>query len=316
MLPATRPELEEQGRLDDQAPWYCRQDAEKNAWTASAAEGQRMVDAVVDAWVARIDRERRTRSLSGLPSWRRAAAPGCSRALWPTEGCPDSLYGRQTDQTRSLPETLSMAEMLTIDPQHLKGRHITRAVEVLQNGGVIIYPTDTIYGLGCDITNKEAIERVRRIKGRSHKKPMSFVCSDLTRVSHYAHVTNYAYRILKRCLPGPYTFVLPATRETPRILQTRQKTVGLRLPDHPVPVALVTELGNPILSTSANRSDEEVLTDPVELQETMGNEVDLILECGTLPVMPSSVISLVGDRIEILREGQGDLDYFRREAAV
>ncbi len=208
-----------------------------------------------------------------------------------------------------------MVDMLTVDPQNLKGRHISRAVEVLRSGGVIIYPTDTIYGLGCDITNKEAIDRILQIKGRSHNKPMSFVCADLTNVSKYAHVSNHAYRILKRHLPGPYTFVLPATRETPRILQTKRKTVGLRVPDHPVPIRLVQELGNPILSTSANRSDEDVLTDPEELKGMLGAGVDLMLECGRLPVMPSSVISLLDDRVEILREGQGDLTDLRREAA-
>jgi len=207
-----------------------------------------------------------------------------------------------------------MAKILNIDPQHMKGRRIKQAADLLRDGGVIIYPTDTVYGLGCDITNKEAIERIRRIKGRSNKKPMSFVCADLSNVSNYAHVSNHAYRILKRSLPGPYTFVLPATRETPRILQTKQKTVGLRVPNHPVPLALVAELGNPIISTSANYTDQEILTDPYELEQTMGKQVDLILECGQLPVMPSSVISLIGDKVEILREGQGDLDYFRREA--
>ena len=135
-----------------------------------------------------------------------------------------------------------MVDMLTVDPHNLKGRHIRRAAEVLRDGGVIIYPTDTIYGLGCDITNREAVERVQLIKGRSHKKPMSFVCADLTNVSKYAHVSNHAYRILKRFLPGPYTFVLPATRETPRILQTKQKTVGLRVPSHPVCMALLASL--------------------------------------------------------------------------
>ncbi len=204
-----------------------------------------------------------------------------------------------------------MAEILTIDPEHLKGRHLQRAAAVLRDGGVVIYPTDTIYGLGCDITNKGAIERIRRIKGRSHRKPMSFVCADLANVSRYAQVSTFAYRILRRSLPGPYTFVLPATRETPRVLQTKQKTVGLRVPAHAVPLALVTELGNPILSTSANLSEQEVLTDPGDLQRVLGAQVDLILECGHLPVMPSSVISLVGDRVEILREGQGDLSLFR-----
>ena len=206
-----------------------------------------------------------------------------------------------------------MAEILTVDPEHLRGRHIKRAVEVLRQGGVIIYPTDTIYGLGCDITCKSAVEKIRLIKRRDAKKPMSFVCADLANISQYAHVSNYAYRMLKRCLPGPYTFVLPATRETPRMLQTKQKTVGLRVPDHPVPLAMIEALGNPIITTSANHSNEEVLTDPRELEEVLGSQVDLILECGQLPILPSSVISLVGDRAEILRHGQGDLSYFSKE---
>lgn len=204
-----------------------------------------------------------------------------------------------------------MATTLTVDPEHLKGRHIHRAVEVLSKGGVVVYPTDTIYGLGCDVTNKGAVERVQRIKGREANKPMSFICSDLVQVSRFGHVSNFAHRILKRFLPGPYTFVLPATRETPRTLQSKQKTVGIRMPDHPVSRALVEQLGNPVLSTSANESDQEVLTNPVDLERFLGSRVDLILECGTLPVQPSSVISLIDDRIEILREGQGDLSYFK-----
>lgn len=208
---------------------------------------------------------------------------------------------------------MARAEVLHVDPDHLRGRPLSRAIEVLRAGGVLVYPTDTIYGLGCDITAKRAIEQVRRIKGRDAKKPMSFVCADLTHVSRYAQVSNYAYRILRRFLPGPYTFVLPATRETPRILQSRQATVGLRIPDHPVPMELVRLLGNPILSTSANRSGLEVITRPQELEADLGGEVDLILECGELPVLASSVISLVGDRPQILREGQGDLSYFRGE---
>jgi tRNA threonylcarbamoyl adenosine modification protein (Sua5/YciO/YrdC/YwlC family) len=203
-----------------------------------------------------------------------------------------------------------MSTTLTIDPDHLRGRHIERAVDVLRQGGVIIYPTDTIYGIGCDITSKSAIERVQRIKGRDSKKPMSFICADLKDVSRYARVSNYAHRMLKQCLPGAYTFVLPATRETPRLLTTRQKTVGLRIPDHPVPLALVKALGEPILSTSANFSDQDVITEPWELEEKMGHLVDLILDCGSLPVQPSSVISLIDDRAEVLREGKGDISLF------
>ena len=204
-----------------------------------------------------------------------------------------------------------MATTLSIDPQHLKGRHVDRAVEVLRRDGVIVYPTDTIYGLGCDVTSKAAVERIRRIKGRDASKPMSFVCSDLVQVSRYGHVSNFAHRILKRFLPGPYTFVLTATKETPRVFQSKQKTVGIRIPNHPVPLALVEQLGSPVVSTSANESDEEVVTNPADLERIFGHRVDLIMECGTLPVLASSVISLVDDTIRILREGQGDLSYFR-----
>ena len=204
-----------------------------------------------------------------------------------------------------------MATTLSIDPHHLKGRHVDRAVEVLRRDGVIVYPTDTIYGLGCDVTSKAAVERIRRIKGRDANKPMSFVCSDLVQVSRYGHVSNFAHRILKRFLPGPYTFVLTATKETPRVFQSKQKTVGIRIPDHPVPLALVEQLGSPVVSTSANESDEEVVTNPADLERIFGHRVDLIMECGTLPVLASSVISLVDDTIQILREGQGDLSYFK-----
>ena len=206
-----------------------------------------------------------------------------------------------------------MAEVLSVHPDRLKGRHILRAVDVLRSGGVIVYPTDTIYGLGCDITNKNAIERVRRIKGHDKKKPMSFVCADLTHISDYAKISNYAQRILKRCLPGAYPFVLPATRETPRVLQSKQKTIGLRIPNHSIPLALVNALGQPILSTSANRSEQEVISEPWMLENELGPQVDLILECGPLPVQASSVVSLIGDEAEVLRKGKGDLSFFADE---
>ncbi len=206
-----------------------------------------------------------------------------------------------------------MATVLNMHPCHIKGRHIQQAVDVLRSGGVIIYPTDTIYGLGCDITNKQAIERVQRIKGRDKKKSMSFVCADLTHISDYAKISNYAQRILKRCLPGAYTFVLPATRETPRVLQSKQKTIGLRIPNHPIPLALVSALGQPILSTSANRSEQEVISEPWMLENELGPQVDLILECGALPMQASSVVSLIGDEAEVLRKGKGDLSFFADE---
>jgi tRNA threonylcarbamoyl adenosine modification protein (Sua5/YciO/YrdC/YwlC family) len=203
-----------------------------------------------------------------------------------------------------------MAIMLSVHPQSPQGRHIARAVEMLRDDGVVVYPTDTVYGLGCDITSKRGVERIVRVKGRDPKKPMSFVCADLTHISRYARVSNFAYRILKRFLPGGYTFVLEASREVPKLLLTKQKTVGIRVPDHAVALALVRELDNPILSTSANRTGGEPLNDPKEIQEVLGREVDAILECGVLPRVPSTVVSLVDDRVEVLRQGAGDASYF------
>ena len=207
-----------------------------------------------------------------------------------------------------------MGSMLTVDPEHLRGRLIHRAVETLKTGGVIVYPTDTAYGLGCDITNKAAIERIQRLKGRDAKKPMSFVCADVADISTYAHVSKFAFRLLQRLLPGPFTFILPATKETPRVLRSKQRTVGVRIPDHPVSRAIVSELGHPLLSTSANRSAEDVLTDPVELESELGPQVDLILECGILPVQPSTVVSLIDDEIQVLRQGKGDISAFIEDA--
>jgi tRNA threonylcarbamoyl adenosine modification protein (Sua5/YciO/YrdC/YwlC family) len=207
-----------------------------------------------------------------------------------------------------------MGSMLTVDPEHLRGRLIHRAVETLKTGGVIVYPTDTVYGLGCDITNKAAIERIQRLKGRDAKKPMSFVCADVADISTYAHVSKFAFRLLQRLLPGPFTFILPATKETPRVLRSKQRTVGVRIPDHPVSRAIVSELGHPLLSTSANRSAEDVLTDPVELESELGPQVDLILECGILPVQPSTVVSLIDDEIQVLRQGKGDISAFIEDA--
>ncbi len=209
-----------------------------------------------------------------------------------------------------------MAVTYTVHPEHPQGRPIARAVEALREDGVVVYPTDTVYGLGCDITSRRGVERIVQIKGRDPKKPMSFVCSDLTHISHYARVSNFAYRILKRFLPGPYTFILEASREVPKTLLTKQKTVGIRVPAHPVALALVAELGNPVLSTSANRSGEEPLNNPVDIRAALGHQVDVILDCDVLPRVPSTIVSLVDDKVELLREGAGDTSFFRELAQV
>ncbi len=207
-----------------------------------------------------------------------------------------------------------MALRLFVHPKNPQGRHLKRAAEILRGGGIIIYPTDTVYGIGCDITNKKAIERISAIKGRDPKKPLSFVCSDLQHISSYAQVTNYGYRILKRFLPGPYTFILDATKKSPKVLLTKRKTVGIRVPDHPVCLDLVTALGNPIISTSANLTDADPIGNPDEVEEILGKRVDLILDSGILPQTPSTVVSLVGDEIEVIRQGAGIDDYFKEHS--
>lgn len=204
-----------------------------------------------------------------------------------------------------------MGKLIDIHPQNPQSRLIMQAAILLVQGGVIVYPTDTIYGIGCAISKKNAIERVVAIKGRDPKKPLSIVCDTISRVSDYAIISKFAYRILRHCLPGPYTFVLPSTSKVPKMLLTRQKTIGIRIPNHPVPLALVEAINEPIIGTSANRSNEDVITDPQTLEAQLGPHTDMILSAGTLPIEPSSVISLVGDQVEILRHGSGDLDFFK-----
>ena len=203
-----------------------------------------------------------------------------------------------------------MGNTISIHPVNPEKRTIKRVIHILSQGGIIIYPTDTVYGIGCDITKKNAIERILQIKARSAKKPFSFICSDLKHISHYAEVSDVNYRILKRFLPGPYTFILPATKYVPQLLRAKQKTVGIRIPDHPVALEIVKELGNPLLSTSANLGGKDVITDPYDMDRFFGKLVDIILECGVLSNMPSSVISLVDDKVEVLREGSGDVSFF------
>jgi len=157
---------------------------------------------------------------------------------------------------------------------------VDQAVEILRNGGLIIYPTDTVYGIGCDITQKSAIERIYRVKGMQKQKPLSFVCSDIKDISKYARISTANYRDLRRYLPGPYTFILPGTKEAPKVLISKQKTVGIRIPDHALTMAIVEALGNPIISTSVNISDQSFASDPQEFSEYYEGKVDLVLDSG------------------------------------
>jgi len=200
-----------------------------------------------------------------------------------------------------------MAKRVEINAFNPQPRLIEQAVQVLRKGGVIAYPTDTMYGIGCDIFQQKAVKRIHQLKNRPKNKPFSFMCSSLKNISEYGHVSNTAYRMLRKNLPGAYTFVLPGTKLVPKIMLSRQKTVGIRVPDHPVCQALIKALGNPILNTSATTEESGALIlDGFDVGELFRNRVDFILDAGEVYPNPSTVVSLVSDQPEILREGQGD----------
>ena len=195
--------------------------------------------------------------------------------------------------------------LIEINPFNPQPRLIAQVVEILKNGGVIAYPTDTTYGIGCSILNKKALERIYRIKQRERNKPVSFICADLSEISHYAQVSNFAFKTMKRFLPGPYTFILEASRTVPDLLMTRQKTVGIRVPDNIVCQGLLSVFGRPIISTSACLSDQDFLNDPEEIAGTFANIVDLFLDTGPGGLEPSTIIDFTQDEPVVVRQGKG-----------
>lgn len=199
--------------------------------------------------------------------------------------------------------------LLEINPHNPQSRLISKVVDILEKGGVIAYPTDTTYGIGCSIMNKRGIERIYSIKQREKNKPFSFICSDLSDIARFAKVSNFQYKIMKRYLPGAYTFVLNATNIVPGLLVTKQKTVGIRIPDNRICLAIVQALGHPIITTSANRSGEEPIGDPSAVDHEMGKLLDLVVDGGTLSAAVSSVVSLIDDTPRVLRKGGGDVSW-------
>ena len=194
---------------------------------------------------------------------------------------------------------------IPIHPENPQGRFLKTAVEVLKDGGLIVYPTDSIYGLGCDLFNKRAIEKIYQIKGNDKRKYLSFICSDLKGISEYAYVSNAAYKIMRRLLPGPYTFILNATRQVPKVLLEKRKTVGIRVPDNVVCHALLAEFGNPVISTSACLPDQDYIGDPDRIESTFARKVDLFLDAGPGSLEPSTVIDLTRDEPVLIRRGKG-----------
>lgn len=200
--------------------------------------------------------------------------------------------------------------ILSIYPEHPEPRKVRRAVDALSSGEVIAYPTDTVYGFGCDVMNKKAVDKLYAIKGIDASHPLAFVCPDLSDIARYAIVENQVYRVLRRFLPGPYCFILPATRDVPKILQSKRKTVGIRVPNHPVTQALVREFGRPLISTSAQRpEDEGPMIDPHEIDDRFPG-LALVLDAGVGGTVPTTVIDVTKFPPEVVREGAGSIDEF------
>lgn len=204
-----------------------------------------------------------------------------------------------------------MAELLKIYDENPSPKHISKVVKTLREGGLIIYPTDTVYGLGCDITNTSALEKIAQIKGvKLDKANFSFICEDLSNLSDYVkQIDTATFKILKRALPGPYTFILPGNNSLPNVFK-KKKTVGIRVPDNNICKAIVAALGNPIVSTSIRDEDEvlEYTTDPELIKEKWDNLVDIVIDGGAGDNMPSTVIDLTTGQPEVIREGKGSIE--------
>lgn len=203
--------------------------------------------------------------------------------------------------------------LLEISPDHPEPRKVRRAVDALNAGEVIGYPTDTVYGLGCDISSKKAIDKLYQIKGMDRSHPLAFICPDLSEIARYAVVDNQIYRVLRRFLPGPYCFILEATREVPRILQTKRKTIGIRVPNHAVICAVVRELGRPVISTTAQRSGNDPHVDAHEIDDDFKG-LGLVIDSGAGGLVPTTVVDLTQSPPAIIREGAGPVDDFVEEA--
>ncbi len=205
-----------------------------------------------------------------------------------------------------------MAEYIKIYPENPNERHIHHVVEVLKSGGVIIYPTDTVYSFGCDITNSKAVERVARLKGiKPEKADFSIIFNDLSMLSTYTKsVDTPTFKILKKALPGPFTFILSASNAIPKLFKNKKKTVGIRIPDNSIPCALVEALGNPIIASSVHDEDDiiEYTTDPELILEKFDNQVDLVIDGGFGDNFASTVVDFTGREPEVLRSGKGDFD--------
>lgn len=199
--------------------------------------------------------------------------------------------------------------LLPVSPEHPEPRKIRRAALALADGGVIAYPTDTVYGLGCDSMNKKAIDRLYQIKGMNRSQQLAFICPDLSEIARWAIVENKHYRLLRHLLPGPYTCILEATREVPKLLMSKKKTVGIRVPALELTRALARELGRPIVTTSANREGHEPFVDPRDIEDAFPG-LDLVIDADTGGAVPTTVLDLTTWPFEVVREGAGPIEDF------
>ncbi len=203
--------------------------------------------------------------------------------------------------------------LITIHPEHPQGRLVAQVVQQLEKGGVIIYPTDTIYGLGCDIQNHKAVDRLCRLRGLDPAKAnLTFICRDIQQLATYTHqIDNTIFKLLKRNLPGPFTFILKGNNSLPKLLRNRRKTIGARVPDNAIAQAIIEELGRPILSISLKSDDEvtEYFTDPTEIYDDYRKLVDVVVDGGMGKNVPSTVVDCTSGSPEVIREGLGELNY-------
>ena len=204
---------------------------------------------------------------------------------------------------------MTQATLLRIHPENPQQRMISRVVELLHKGGIIAHPTDTTYALGAHLNNKQGIEQLYRMKRKAINRPLSLLCADLSLISEYAQVDDRAYRIMRRLLPGPYTFILPATKNAPRITQTPRKEVGLRCPADNIIRAIIDELGVPMVSTSCATPDGELLADPQDIMDIFGHQLDIVIDGGYIYPEPSTILDFTSGRPEVVREGKGSADF-------
>lgn len=206
------------------------------------------------------------------------------------------------------------ALFIPIHPQNPEPRKIAQVTEVLHDGGIIVYPTDTIYGIGCDLANRKSVERLCKIMGvKPHKLDLSFICNDLSHISEFVkRIDTPIFKILKKSLPGPFTYIFESSTKVPKILNVNKKTVGIRIPDHPIPRAIVVQLGNPLITSSIKDDDriKAYTTDPQEIYEDFKNEVDVVIDGGPGGNIPSTVVDFTGSEPIILRKGLGDFEMF------